>query len=91
MTAAPTRQRRRPRRVALARLIVKQPSLVLADEPTGALDEDDSALVVDILRATSDEGCAVVIATPVDATAPGAAWRTSRHSTAFAASAALSP
>ncbi|MFJ7985751.1 ATP-binding cassette domain-containing protein [Streptomyces sp. NPDC096351] len=50
-------------RVALARLIVKQPSLVLADEPTGALDEDNTALVVDILRAMSDEGCAVVIAT----------------------------
>jgi putative ABC transport system ATP-binding protein len=54
-------------RVALARLIVKQPALVLADEPTGALDHDNTTLVVDILRAMSDDGCAVVIATHDDA------------------------
>ncbi|MFE6282589.1 ABC transporter ATP-binding protein [Streptomyces sp. NPDC057877] len=54
-------------RVALARLIVKQPALVLADEPTGALDHDNAALVVDILRAMSEDGCAVVIATHDDA------------------------
>ncbi|MFF4759944.1 ABC transporter ATP-binding protein [Streptomyces sp. NPDC001292] len=54
-------------RVALARLIVKQPALVLADEPTGALDHDNTNLVVDILRAMSEDGCAVVIATHNDA------------------------
>lgn len=54
-------------RVALARLIVKQPALVLADEPTGALDHDNTTLVVDILRTKSDDGCAVVIATHNDA------------------------
>lgn len=50
-------------RVALARLMVKKPSLVLADEPTGALDDENSAMVVDVLRRMSREGCAVVIAT----------------------------
>ena len=53
-------------RVALARLIVKQPALVLADEPTGALDHDNTTLVVDVLRTMSEEGCAVVIATHDD-------------------------
>ncbi|MFE3741184.1 ATP-binding cassette domain-containing protein [Streptomyces sp. NPDC059134] len=50
-------------RVALARLIVKQPALVLADEPTGALDIDNTHMVIDTLRALADSGCAVVIAT----------------------------
>ena len=54
-------------RVALARLMVKKPSLVLADEPTGALDADNGAMVVDVLRQMSREGCAVVIATHNDA------------------------
>ncbi|MET8813119.1 ABC transporter ATP-binding protein [Streptomyces sp. NPDC004549] len=54
-------------RVALARLIVKQPALVLADEPTGALDHDNTTMVVDVLRSMSDDGCAVVIATHDDA------------------------
>ncbi len=53
-------------RVALARLMVKQPSLVLADEPTGALDSENGAMVVDVLRHMSREGCAVVIATHND-------------------------
>ncbi|MFV2199184.1 ABC transporter ATP-binding protein, partial [Nocardiopsis sp. LOL_012] len=38
-------------RVALARLLVKRPSLVLADEPTGALDEGNGRMVIDTLRA----------------------------------------
>ncbi|MGW7421030.1 ABC transporter ATP-binding protein [Streptomyces sp. NPDC054813] len=50
-------------RVALARLMVQRPALVLADEPTGALDEDNSTVVIDILREMSEAGCAVVIAT----------------------------
>ncbi|WP_017579577.1 ATP-binding cassette domain-containing protein [Nocardiopsis valliformis] len=53
-------------RVALARLMVKKPSLVLADEPTGALDSDNGAMVVDVLREMSRSGCAVVIATHND-------------------------
>ncbi|MES9590889.1 ABC transporter ATP-binding protein [Streptomyces sp. NPDC093108] len=50
-------------RVALARLVVQQPALVLADEPTGALDDANSSMVVDILHEMSRSGCAVVIAT----------------------------
>ncbi|ANP48605.1 putative ABC transport system ATP-binding protein [Streptomyces griseochromogenes] len=53
-------------RVALARLMVKQPALVLADEPTGALDRANATMVVDVLREMSEAGCAVVIATHDD-------------------------
>ncbi|MFG2890759.1 ATP-binding cassette domain-containing protein [Streptomyces sp. NPDC048248] len=53
-------------RVALARLMVKRPALVLADEPTGALDHANATAVIDILREMSDAGCAVVIATHDD-------------------------
>ncbi|MCY9787581.1 ATP-binding cassette domain-containing protein [Nocardiopsis sp. EMB25] len=54
-------------RVALARLMVKRPSVVLADEPTGALDEDNGRMVIDTLRGMAREGCAVVVATHNDA------------------------
>ncbi|MGW0988005.1 ATP-binding cassette domain-containing protein [Streptomyces sp. NPDC002486] len=50
-------------RVALARLMVQRPALVLADEPTGALDDVSTTDVMDILRELSRAGCAVVLAT----------------------------
>ncbi|SMC99818.1 ABC transporter ATP-binding protein [Kibdelosporangium aridum] len=53
-------------RVALARLIVKEPSLVLADEPTGALDHGNTEIVVSLLRNLADSGACVVIATHDD-------------------------
>lgn len=53
-------------RVALARLMVKRPAIVLADEPTGALDEANTRMVINVLREMSDQGCAVVIATHDD-------------------------
>ncbi|MEU5692422.1 ATP-binding cassette domain-containing protein [Actinosynnema sp. NPDC020468] len=53
-------------RVALARLLVKQPAVVLADEPTGALDLANTTLVLDVLRGMSDSGSAVVVATHDD-------------------------
>jgi putative ABC transport system ATP-binding protein len=50
-------------RVALARLMVQRPTLVLADEPTGALDDANTTTVIDILGELSRAGCAVVLAT----------------------------
>ncbi|MER8119862.1 ABC transporter ATP-binding protein [Streptomyces sp. NPDC094031] len=50
-------------RVALARLMVQRPAFILADEPTGALDDLNTAVVIDVLRELSRAGCAVVIAT----------------------------
>jgi putative ABC transport system ATP-binding protein len=50
-------------RTALARLLVKQPHLVLADEPTGALDQSNTEAVIGLLRGLADEGACVLIAT----------------------------
>lgn len=53
-------------RVALARLLVKQPAIILADEPTGALDDDNAAMVIEALRSFADAGSTVVVATHSD-------------------------
>ena len=50
-------------RVALARLLLKRPPVILADEPTGALDDGNAETVVTILRDLAASGCAVIIAT----------------------------
>lgn len=54
-------------RVALARMLVKEPRLILADEPTGALDRPNAEVVVRLLRGLADAGACVVIATHDDA------------------------
>lgn len=49
-------------RTAVARAVVNQPSLILADEPTGELDSDNAARVMEILTGFTDQGCTVIIA-----------------------------
>ena len=64
-------------RVALARALVNDPAVVLADEPTGNLDPEAAATVLDVLREVAAEGRAVVLVTHEDA-ATAAATRVLR-------------
>jgi putative ABC transport system ATP-binding protein len=50
-------------RVALARMLANDPSLILADEPTGSLDPETSAQVVGFLEKMNQEGRTVVMVT----------------------------
>ena len=50
-------------RFAIARALVNDPSVLLADEPTGNLDAEAGAEVLQLLRAGADEGRAVVMVT----------------------------
>jgi putative ABC transport system ATP-binding protein len=51
-------------RVAIARALVNRPRVILADEPTAALDKDSGREVVDLLKElTEREGCTVLLVT----------------------------
>jgi len=50
-------------RVAIARALISKPKIILADEPTGALDTTTSFEVMDILKEINDEGKTVIIVT----------------------------
>ncbi len=50
-------------RVALARLILKDPKVVLADEPTGSLDQDNGLVIITHLLKMAGKGATVIIAT----------------------------
>lgn len=50
-------------RVAMARLIYKKPSIILADEPTGSLDRKNGELVTGVLRHLADTGASVMVVT----------------------------
>ena len=50
-------------RVAIARAIVNNPKLLLADEPTGALDSKSGAQVMELFQRLNDEGVSVLMIT----------------------------
>jgi len=54
-------------RLAVARALVQEPELILADEPTGNLDPESGAAVLALLRGAADDGRAVVLVTHEEA------------------------
>jgi putative ABC transport system ATP-binding protein len=50
-------------RVAIARALISKPKIILADEPTGALDSTTSFEVMEILKDVNDQGITVIIVT----------------------------
>jgi putative ABC transport system ATP-binding protein len=50
-------------RVAIARALINNPSIILADEPTGALDSQSTIEVMGLLTQLNHAGCTIVVIT----------------------------
>ncbi|MGB5755706.1 MAG: ABC transporter ATP-binding protein [Acidimicrobiales bacterium] len=59
-------------RLAIARALANEPTLLLADEPTGALDSDGGTEVLELFRRLHDDGQTIVMVTHSDEVAAGA-------------------
>lgn len=50
-------------RVALARALIRRPKLLICDEPTGNLDEENAQLIFRLLKAQNEKGTTIIMAT----------------------------
>ena len=50
-------------RIAIARALASQPKVLLADEPTGALDSTTSEEVMDLIKQINNEGKTILVVT----------------------------
>ena len=50
-------------RVALAKILLKSPELILADEPTGSLDADNRDFVLSLLKEFNEAGKTIIMVT----------------------------
>lgn len=50
-------------RVAVARAVVGDPNIILADEPTGSLDPESAAMIMELLKRFHTRGATVIVAT----------------------------
>jgi cell division transport system ATP-binding protein len=50
-------------RIAVARAIIGDPKIILADEPTGSLDDESAEVILELLRGVHIRGATVIIAT----------------------------
>ena len=51
------------RRMAIARALIRRPEILLADEPTGDLDDENTQTVLTLLRQAAEQGTAVLLVT----------------------------
>lgn len=51
------------RRLAIARALIRKPAVILADEPTGDLDDENTQVVLSLLRNAADNGASVLLVT----------------------------
>ncbi|MDM7922335.1 MAG: hypothetical protein QUS14_08540, partial [Pyrinomonadaceae bacterium] len=72
------RDRREQQRVALARAIINSPAIILADEPTGNLDTENSQIVLDMFRKLNEEFNQTIIMITHNPEAAAACSRTIR-------------